>query len=259
MKIAITGKGGVGKTTLSAMLARVLRDDGKKVVLVDADPDMNLAAVMKVPEAALPTPIIELQELIAERTGTRPGEPAPFYTMNPRVDDIPERYCLDHEGLRLLVMGTVRRGGGGCACPENTFLKSLLSHLVIAAREWVILDMEAGIEHLGRGTALGVDLMVVVVEASVTSLETARRVKKLAGDLGIRNVRVVGNRVRTPEEKAFISGSLGPEDLMGFVDYSPEILKVNTGELSALQVGGSALEQVRNLVLWAQEHAERHS
>ena len=248
MKIAITGKGGVGKTTLAAMLARVLRDEGKRVTLVDADPDMNLGAVMKVPAASVPTPIIELKELIAERTGTRVGESAPLYTMNPRVDDIPDACCLEHEGVRLLVMGTVRRGGAGCACPENTFLKSLLSHLMIAEPEWVVLDMVAGIEHLGRGTALGVDLMLAVVEASVTSIETAHRVRSLAADIGIRNVRAVGNRVRSPEEHAFIVERLEPDTpLLCSIDYSPEILRVNTGEISALHVEGSALAQVREL------------
>jgi CO dehydrogenase maturation factor len=247
MKIAITGKGGVGKTTLAAMLARVLRDEGKRVTLVDADPDMNLAAVMNVPVESVPAPVIELKELIAERTGTRVGEPAPFFTMNPRVDDIPGAYCREHEGLRLLVMGTVHRGGGGCACPENAFLKSLLSHLMIAEPEWVILDMVAGVEHLGRGTALGVDLMLVVVEASVTSIETAHRVRSLAADIGIRNVRVVANRIRSPEELSFIAERLGPETLLRSIDYSPEILRVNTGEISALHVEGPVLDQVRDL------------
>ncbi len=248
MKIAVTGKGGVGKTTLAALMGRALRDEGRRVLLVDADPDMNLAAVLDVREEQAPTPIIELKELIAERTGTRPGEAAPLFTMNPRVDDIPGKYCLEHRGLRLLVMGTVRRGGGGCACPENAFLKSLLSHLVLAEQDWVILDMEAGIEHMGRGTALGVDRMLVVVEPSRTSLETARRVRRLAGDLGIRNVRAVGNRVRAPREREFIASALEPGELLGFVDYSDEIQRVNTGEISVLEVAGPPLEQVRKLI-----------
>ena len=151
MKIALTGKGGVGKSTLAAMIARVVRDQDNKVVAIDADPDMNLATIFDVSRAREITPIIEMKELIAERTGTEVGQPAPFFTMNPKVDDIPESYWVDQNGIKLLVMGTVQRGGGGCACPENAFLKSLLGHMMIARREWVILDMEAGIEHLGRG------------------------------------------------------------------------------------------------------------
>ena len=183
MKIAITGKGGVGKSSLAALAARVIREAGDPVVVIDADPDMNMATLLGVPAEQAVTPIIALKELIAERTGTKVGEPAPFFTMNPKVDDIPEKYWIDRQGIKLLAMGTIQRGGGGCACPENAFLKSLLGHLMIARREWVILDMEAGIEHLGRGTALGVDSMVVVVEPNRTSLETAYRIRKLAEDL----------------------------------------------------------------------------
>ncbi len=228
MKVAITGKGGVGKSSLAALAARVIREAGDSVVVIDADPDMNMATLLGVPADQAVTPIIALKELIAERTGTKVGEPAPFFTMNPRVDDIPEKYWIDREGIKLLAMGTIQRGGGGCACPENAFLKSLLGHLMLARREWVILDMEAGIEHLGRGTALGVDRMIVVVEPSRTSLETAHRIRKLAEDLRIRRVEVVGNKVRNADEERFI--------------------RDNAGELSVFQIEGKPLEQVAGIV-----------
>jgi CO dehydrogenase maturation factor len=248
VKIAITGKGGVGKSSLAALAARVIREAGDPVVVIDADPDMNMATLLGVPADRAVTPIIALKELIAERTGTKVGEPAPFFTMNPKVDDIPEKYWIDVQGIKLLAMGTIQRGGGGCACPENAFLKSLLGHLMIARREWVILDMEAGIEHLGRGTALGVDSMVVVVEPSRTSLETAFRIRKLAEDLRIHQVQVVGNKVRNSAEERFIRDNAQGLPVLGMIGLSEDIRRVSTGELSLFDVGGKPLEQVAGIV-----------
>jgi CO dehydrogenase maturation factor len=248
MKIALTGKGGVGKSTLAAMIARVLRDRSDKVVVIDADPDMNLATLFDIPREREITPIIEMKELIAERTGTEVGQPAPFFTMNPKVDDIPERYWVDQNGVKLLVMGTVQRGGGGCACPENAFLKSLLGHMMIARQEWVILDMEAGIEHLGRGTALGVDYMLVVVEPNRTSTETAHRIKRLAADIGIRKVRVVGNKVRDPKDEELIRKNCDGLEIIGFLPLSEQIRRVSTGEMSLEGMDEQALQPVRALL-----------
>jgi CO dehydrogenase maturation factor len=248
MKIAITGKGGVGKSTLAAMIARVLRDRSNKVVVIDADPDMNLATLFDIPRERQITPIIEMKELIAERTGTEVGQPAPFFTMNPKVDDIPEKYWVDQNGVKLLVMGTVQRGGGGCACPENAFLKSLLGHMMIARQEWVILDMEAGIEHLGRGTALGVDNMLVVVEPNRTSTETAHRIKGLAADIGIRKVRVVGNKVRDSKDEELIRSNCEGLQIIGFLPLSEQIRRVSTGEMSLESMDEQALQPVRALV-----------
>jgi CO dehydrogenase maturation factor len=248
MKIALTGKGGVGKSTLAAMIARVVRDQDNKVVVIDADPDMNLATIFDVSREREITPIIEMKELIAERTGTEVGQPAPFFTMNPKVDDIPESYWVDQNGIKLLVMGTVQRGGGGCACPENAFLKSLLGHMMIARTEWVILDMEAGIEHLGRGTALGVDYMLVVVEPNRTSAETAHRIRKLAADIGIKKVRVVGNKVRGPSDEELIRKACDGLDVLGFLPLSEQIRQISTGETSLEQLDGETLDPVRALV-----------
>jgi CO dehydrogenase maturation factor len=248
MKIALTGKGGVGKSTLAAMIARVVRDQDSKVVAIDADPDMNLATILEVPRERKITPIIEMKELIAERTGTEVGQPAPFFTMNPKVDDIPESYWVDKNGIKLLVMGTVQRGGGGCACPENAFLKSLLGHMMIARKEWVILDMEAGIEHLGRGTALGVDVMLVVVEPNRTSAETAHRIRKLAADIGIKNVKVVGNKVRSPSDEKLIRNACEGLDILGYLPLSEQIRQISTGETSLEQIDGQTLDPVRTLV-----------
>ena len=248
MKIAVTGKGGVGKSTISAILARALKDAHRRVLLIDADPDMNSASILGVPGAGDITPIIELEELIAERTGTEVGKSAPFFKLNPKVDDIPEKYWRDHEGIRLLVMGTVHRGGGGCACPENAFLKSLLSHLILNRDEWVILDMEAGIEHLGRGTAFGVDAMLVVVEPSQTSIETAHRIKQLSEDIGIRNLKIVANKLRGQEDREYLEDSLKGLEILGFIDYADEFRKINIKQATALSINGRAVEQISRLL-----------
>jgi len=248
MKVAVTGKGGVGKSTLSALMARVLRDAGRKVLLIDADPDMNAATILGVPPERSITPIVELKELIAERTGTEVGKSAPFFKMNPKVSDIPEKYCIDQDGIKLLVMGTILKGGGGCACPENAFLKSLLAHLVINRKEWVILDMEAGIEHLGRGTALGVGRMLIVAEPSRTSVETAFRIKKLAADVGMERLGVVGNKIQGPEEEDFLKERLQGFEILGFLPYTEAIRRINMSDIDALSIDGEALEPVRGIL-----------
>ncbi len=248
MKLAVTGKGGVGKSTLVAMIARVLRDAGKKVLAVDADPDMNLAAILNVPDSEKITPIIEMKEMIAERTGTEVDKPAPFFKMNPKVNDIPDKYCIDFEGIKLLVMGTVRKGGGGCACPENNFLKTLITHLVISGEEWVLLDMEAGIEHLGRGTALGVDHMLVVVEPSRASTDTALRIQELSEDIKIKKVSVIGNKIQGPEEEQFIREHINGIQLSGVIPQSDEIRKINVGASTIMELDGGTLAPVKALL-----------
>jgi CO dehydrogenase maturation factor len=248
MKIAIKGKGGVGKSTTVALMARLLKDRGKKVIVIDADPDMNSASLLGVPNAERIVPIRKLKELIAERTGTEVGRPAPFFTMNPKVDDIPEKYCVEHQGVKLLVMGTIQRGGGGCACPENAFLRSLLGHLIINRDEWVLLDMEAGIEHLGRGTAIGVDEMIVVVEPSKTSIETAHRIKKLSKDIGIRKLKIVGNKVQDETDSTFLIKELEDFDVLGYIDYDDAIRKMNLGQISAMEINGKPLEQIDRII-----------
>ncbi|MBN2325285.1 MAG: AAA family ATPase [Spirochaetes bacterium] len=244
MKLAVTGKGGVGKTTFCALLSHALIKKGHKVLLIDADPDMNLATVIGIPEETKITPIVELKELIAERTGVEPGKPAPLFKMNPRVDDIPDRFCVSHNGMKLIVMGTIRSGGGGCACPENAFLKSLLSYLVVATDEWVILDMEAGIEHLGRGTAIGVDCMIVVVEPNRTSIETADRIKRLAGEIGIKRVLLVGNKTETKEEREYLSKHTEGHEIIGFLDISDGIRNLSRTGGSFEDPGGRSMQQV---------------
>ncbi len=247
MKLAVTGKGGVGKTSFTALFARLLKDKGKNVLLIDADPDMNLATVIGVPPEIQKKPISELKELIAERTGVIPGTPAPLFKMNPKVDDIPDKYCTNYNDLKLIIMGTIKKGGGGCACPENAFLKNLLSYLIVATDEWVLLDMEAGIEHLGRGTAIGVDHMIVLVEPNLTSIETAFRINKLSKDIGIKNLHVVGNKIRIPEEKIFIRDNLKSLNVLGFIDQSEVIKKISLNMISLMDIDPENLAPIENI------------
>jgi CO dehydrogenase maturation factor len=248
MKIAVTGKGGVGKTTIIALIGRVLRDRQDSVLFIDADPDMNLATVLGIPPDTHITPIIELQDLIAERTGVTKNTPAPLFKMNPKVDDIPDRYAIEYEGFKLMVMGTIQRGGGGCACPENAFLKSLLNYMVIARKEWVLLDMEAGIEHLGRGTAIGVDHMLIIVEPNGTSTETAHRIRRLADDLLVKSVQIIGNKITGPDDEQFLREELSNFNILGFVPASDVIKKISLRKSSPLDIDGESLNPIEAIV-----------
>ncbi len=206
MKIAISGKGGVGKTTLAALLAQVYADAGRQVLAVDADPAPCLAGALGFPAElrARLTPISEMEDLIYERTGAKPGTIGGFFTLNPRVDDIPERFSVVHRGVRLLEMGSVDIGGSGCICPESAMLKTLFTHLLFRKDDVLILDMYAGVEHLGRATVDFVDAMLIVVEPTQRSLGTAAQIKSLAEDIGLKRLYLVGNKVRNAEEAAFI-------------------------------------------------------
>jgi CO dehydrogenase maturation factor len=200
MKIAISGKGGVGKTAIVSLLAQSFRDAGKKVFAIDADPDSNLSVNLGFPAGLAITPLSEMHDLIHERTGVLPGTPTVFFALNPRVDDIPDRFSIEHDGIRLMVMGTIRRGGSGCACPEHVIVRELLRHLLVERDEYVILDTSAGIEHLSRGTAQFVDLLLVVVQATGASIQTFHRIKAMAADLGIGSIEVIANRIHSPAE-----------------------------------------------------------
>ncbi len=219
MKIAISGKGGVGKTLLSAFLAQAFALDGYDVIAIDADPDANLGASLGFPDADKIVPISHLKELIRVRTGAKPSAGGAYFKLFPRVDDLPDEYLIKHNGIRLLVMGEVKRGGSGCYCPENVLLGALMSHLLLRRDEVAILDMAAGIEHLGRGTAKAVDRLIIVVEPGQASLETAHRVKKLANDIGIKELAIVGNKIRNADEEAYISKGTKDLDMLGVIPY----------------------------------------
>lgn len=229
MKIAITGKGGVGKTTFAGVLSKVLAAEGYKVLAVDADPDANLAMALGFPEekASSITPLSEIKDIIAQRTEARPGVIGQMFKLNPKVDDIPEKYCIEHDGVKLLVMGTVKAGGSGCICPEHAFLRALMQHLLLDSQEALILDMEAGIEHMGRATADCVDAFIVVVEPGQRSIQTLKTIKKLAEDIGVKKIFAVGNKVRTREEEEFIRNACGDVPVLGFLSYDPDLIEAD--------------------------------
>jgi CO dehydrogenase maturation factor len=219
MKIAVTGKGGVGKTTLAALLAQVYADAGRNVLATDADPSPCLAGALGFPAElrARVRPITEMSELIEERTGAKPGTVGGFFTLNPRVDDLPDRFSVLHRGVRLLEMGAVETGGSGCICPESAMLKTLFTHLLFRKDDMLILDMYAGVEHLGRATADFVDAMIVVVEPTRRSLGTAAQIKKLAADIGLTRLWLVGNKVRSADEATFLQAETPGLPLLGML------------------------------------------
>jgi len=246
-KIAISGKGGVGKTTLAGLLAHIYASHGQKVVAIDADPASNLASALGFPEdlAAQITPIAEMEDLIAERTESKPGTFGGFFKMNPKVDDIPSRFAVTHRGIKLLVMGTIDRGGSGCVCPESVLLKNLVTHLLLGRDEVLIMDMEAGIEHLGRATAQAVDAFIIVVEPGKRSLQTARAIKKLAGDIGIKQIYVVGNKVRDQADRDFVLKNLTGFQVIGFMSNNPQAIEADRRGISAFDLDATMVEEAR--------------
>jgi len=251
MKIAISGKGGVGKTTLAAVLARLYAQEGKKVLAVDVDPDANLGLALgfSEEEVAAIVPIAKMKDLISERTGSGGGGTGIFFKINPRVDDIPDQYAKEKNGVKFLVMGTVETGGAGCVCPEHVMVKQLLSHLVIARDEFVIMDMEAGLEHLGRGTASMMDRFIVVVEPGSRSIQTFHRVKQLAADLGVKRVQAVANKIRGPEDQAYFRGIIPEEELLGFIRFSDDVINADRTGASPFDIGGTAVQDIMRIKL----------
>lgn len=217
MKLAVAGKGGVGKTTLVALLAREAVARGYRVLVVDADSDPNLATTLGITEPVVP--LADEEELVTDRVGS-----GGFVRLNPTVADIPSRYTVERNGVRLLVLGGIRGGGTGCACPANTLLKALLAHLLVHEKDAVLLDMEAGIEHLGRGTVRNVDALILLVESDRKTLETAERTLALARELGIERIVAVANRVRDEEDSREIRAALPTEiPIAGSIPYVDEL------------------------------------
>jgi len=249
MKIAVTGKGGVGKTTFSAVLARMYAEEGRSVLAADVDPDANLGLALGFDEKTLAeiTPVSKMRDLINERTGATSDGLNKFFKINPKVDDIPDRFAKEINGVKLLIMGTVETGGSGCVCPEHVVLKRLLSHLVIGRDDVVIMDMEAGLEHLGRGTASNMDQFIVVIEPGARSIQTYTRVKELAADLGVTKVRVVANKVRDEEDEKYLRERIPAEDLLGFIHYSTDVIDADRTGTSPFDKGGRAVEEIRQI------------
>lgn len=247
MKVAITGKGGVGKTTLAATLARIYAEEGRTVLAADVDPDANLGLALgfSMEEVNAITPISKMRDLVEERTGANADNK--FFKLNPRVDDIPDTYAKDCNGVKLLVMGTVETGGTGCVCPEHVMLKAILSSLSFRKDDVVIMDMEAGLEHLGRGTAANMDQFIVVVEPGARSIQTYEKVKQLAADIGITKVNVVANKVRGQEDIDYLQSKLPADALLGCISYNSDVIDADRNAESPYDYSEKVVEEIKQI------------
>jgi len=236
LKLAISGKGGAGKSTLAAALALLMARRGRKVLAVDADPDANLATALGITasEQEKIIPISRQAALIEERTGAEVRQYGQIFKLNPEVSDIAESFAYRYHGVALLVLGAVDRGGGGCACPENVLMRALVTDLVLYKDDALVMDMEAGVEHLGRGTASGVDRMIIVIEPGQRAVDSTRRILRLAHDIGLEDVRLVANKVTGPEDERFIRNAFPKNKFLGFIPYREEFRRADREGRSVL-------------------------
>lgn len=248
MKLAVSGKGGVGKTTVCSMLVRGLADRGHKVLAVDADPDANLGQALGIKDWETVTPISKMRQLIAERTESKPGTYGTFFKLNPKVDDLPDDLSVRMDGIKLMVLGGVESGGGGCICPESTMLKAIVTNVLLYRDEHLVMDMEAGVEHLGRGTAGAVDRLLVVVEPGRRSMDTAKHIRKLAGDLGLKRIVLVGNKVRSEKDQAMLEKTLPDFDFLGFLPYDDEVIEADLDGQAPYDRDSNLKERVDGLI-----------
>lgn len=237
MKLAVTGKGGTGKTTIAGIFCHLFKDNGFSVLAVDADPDANLASALGIPaqQTASLKSISQQRQLIKDRTGAEPKQFGQLFKMNPKVSDIPDEFGLDYAGIKLLVMGAVTKGGEGCACPENILLKSLLSDIILHRDEVVIVDMEAGVEHLGRATAQAIDKMLIIVEPGSRSIETAYSILSLGQEIGVSSFGVIGNKIKTQQQAAWINTKFKKSQVIGTIPYADSIQEADINQQSLIK------------------------
>ena len=261
MKIAVAGKGGVGKTFISGTLSRILAQKGYEVLVVDADPNINTASSLGIPSDVADgiVPLSDNEVLIQEKTGVAPGRSyGQMFRLTPRVSDIVDNFgVVGPDGVKLLIMGTVKGGNTGCMCPSNALLRVLIQHMLIQRDEILIMDMVAGLEHLGRGTARRMDAMLIVVEPRMKSVDTARRIKKLATEIEISEVLAVPNKVNTLEEKQFIEEHMAKLEIpiATVIPYDDSIAEADMHGTAALNYSPTtqAVEAVRDLASYLEK------
>jgi CO dehydrogenase maturation factor len=248
VKLAVSGKGGVGKTTFSALMIRTLNDEGKGVLAIDADPDANLAAGIGIADADKVVPISEMEDLVFERTGAKPGSIGGYFKLNPKVDDLPDAVSVSLDRIKLMRLGGIKKGGSGCICPESALLRALIMHIVLARDEVVVMDMEAGIEHLGRATAKAVDKLIVVVEPGRRSIDTAEHIRKLAGEIGLNHIAVIGNKVRGKKDEHFLKTHLDDFEFLGFLPYDEALIEADLNGVSPYDVDSPSKALVKSMI-----------
>lgn len=244
-KIAIGGKGGVGKTTVSAIWAQLFAQDGLDVLVIDADPDTNLCSAFGIPSHESPEPLIKMKDLIAERTGTGKDSVGMYFTLNPKVSDLPEQYWLKTNGVKLLVLGAITRAGGGCACPEGAFLKALLTHTILQRRELVLVDLAAGVEFMGRASVQGTDALIVVVEPGARSIETAKNMANMARKLGIQHIGAIANKITESIQTDTIKSELSDVVLLATLKYSRPLQEADLRRAPVLGADPEITEELK--------------
>jgi CO dehydrogenase maturation factor len=244
LKIAIGGKGGVGKTTVCAVWAQLFAEEGFDVLAIDADPNTNLALAFGISSERSPEPLIKMKQLIAERTGTERGATGAYFKLNPKVSDLPEKYWIEASGVKLLILGGITQAGAGCACPEGAFLKALLSHTILGRQEIVLVDLAAGVEFMGRASVQGVDALVVVVEPGGRSIETAKTIARMGGELGIKHVAAIANKITDIAQVETIKSQLDLPVLSN-INYNPAVQEADLRNKAVFAASNELVEKLR--------------